>query len=361
MGYIAFASAKGSPGVTTAVAALAATWPSDRALVVVELDPSGGDLVVRFDLATEPGLVTLAASGRRDLGPEVVLAHTQPLPGTAEGEGPPRRVLTAPISADQATAALTALRGGLARALDGVEADVVVDCGRLDPPSPAFEVASGAELLVMLARPVVSEVHHLSARLATLSSVTSSLLTVGDRPYPVAEVAEAVGTHPLGNLAADPRAAAALSGDLGNAARVLRRSHLLRDAAAVAEALAGWLGPARTLDARPALPPAPAAPPPLSHQPPTPQPPLHEPPLHHPTPQQPPSHQPPPPAGPPVIQVPVPHTGPQPRPPAPVPPGPDAPTVRSVPAGAVHHNGRGREGDEATAKHFRRDEVEEPR
>jgi hypothetical protein len=245
MGYIAFSSAKGSPGVTTAVAALAATWPADRALVVVELDPAGGDLVVRFDLATEPGLVTLAAAGRRDLGAETLLAHTQVLPrrGEAAGGDATRRVLTAPVSADQATAALTALRGGLPRTLDALDADVIVDCGRLDPTSPAYDVAAGAQLLVMVTRPVVAEVHHLGARLAALASIPAAVVTVGDRPYPVAEVAEAVGAHPLGTLAVDGRPAAALSGDLANAERVLRRSRLLRDAGAMAEALAGWLGP----------------------------------------------------------------------------------------------------------------------
>jgi hypothetical protein len=266
MGYVAFASAKGSPGVTTTLAALAATWPADRPLVLVELDPSGGDLVARFDLGTEPGLVTLAASGRRDLNGETLLAHTQPLPAAPAGDGPFRRVLAAPVSADQATAALTALRGGLARALDGVDADVLVDCGRLDPSSPVFEAATRAELLVMLARPIVSEVHHLSARMGALPSATTSLLTVGDRPYAVDEVAEAVGAHPLGCLAFDPRAAAALSGDLGTAARVLRRSRLLRDAGAVADALATWLRP--DVGAAPAGTPSPPPPPPPASPPP---------------------------------------------------------------------------------------------
>ena len=120
MGYIAFASAKGSPGVTTAVAALAATWPADRELVVAEVDPAGGDLVVRFDLATEPGLVSLAAAGRRELGPDTLVAHTQDLAGAgARRRVRPRRVLVAPVSADQAAAALTALRGALSTTLAG--------------------------------------------------------------------------------------------------------------------------------------------------------------------------------------------------------------------------------------------------
>src|ERR671918_2515995 len=111
MAYVAFASAKASPGVTTTVAALAATWPAERDLVVAELDPSGGDLAVRFDLAAEPGLVSLAAAGRRELDRSTFVAHTQPLPVAAgpdatsdaasdgDGVAASRRVLVAPVAA----------------------------------------------------------------------------------------------------------------------------------------------------------------------------------------------------------------------------------------------------------------------
>jgi hypothetical protein len=303
MATIAFASAKGSPGVTTAIAALTATWPAARDLVVVELDPAGGDLVVRLDLATEPGLVTLAAAGRRELGPDTLLAHTQALPAAADAVGPARRVLVAPVSAEQAGASLAALRGGLSRALAGLDADVLVDCGRLDPASAAHEIATTADLLVMVARPVVADVHHLSARLASVKATSVSLLLVGDQPYSVSEVAGAVGANALGTLPADVRAASALTDGHPNAVRLLRRSRLLRDARALAEGLADWLGPAagHALPgvARAPAPPSPAAPP-----------------L-------------PPPGG---------------------------------PAGRPRANGsRGHDRDEAPPKHFRRGGVEEPR
>ena len=97
----------------------------------------------------------------------------------------------------------------------------------------------------MVAQPVVAEVHHLAARLATIGSATAvSVLLVGDRPYSVADVAEAVGANPLGTLPADGRSAAALAGGHLNTARTLRRSGLLRDAGAIAAGLADWLGPA---------------------------------------------------------------------------------------------------------------------
>src|SRR5919106_1860576 len=249
MAYVAFASAKASPGVTTAIAALAATWPAERDLVVAELDPSGGDLVVRFDLATEPGLVSLAAAGRRQLDRSTFVDHTQPLPfvaraGAASSEdgadAGTRRVLVGPVAADQAGAALAALRGGLPGVLSSLPADVLVDCGRLDPGSAAHDVASEADLLVVVARPVVGEVHHLASRVSMLRPKALSLLLVGDQPYSVAEVADAIGASPLGSLPVDDRAAVALT---ANAVRVLRRSRLLRDARALAEGLAAWLPP----------------------------------------------------------------------------------------------------------------------
>jgi hypothetical protein len=266
MAYVAFASAKASPGVTTTVTALAGTWPRDRDLVVAELDPAGGDLGVRFDLATEPGLVTLAAAGRRQLDRSTFVGHTQPLPfagrpgADGDAEGAVRRVLVGPVAADQAGAALSALRGVLPGVLSSLGVDVLVDCGRLDPGSAAHDVVTEADLLVVVARPVVAEVHHLAARLSGVRPKALSLLLIGDRPYSVAEVADAVGANPLGTLPVDDRAAAALTVGRSDGARILRRSRLLRDARAVAEGLAGWLPP---LPVRPPV-AAPMARPPMN-------------------------------------------------------------------------------------------------
>jgi len=386
VGYIAFASAKGSPGVTTAVAALAATWPADRELVVAEVDPAGGDLVVRFDLATEPGLVSLAAAGRRELAADTLLAHTQDLAGLAGDHVRPRRALVAPVSADQAAAALTALRGVLSRTLAALDVDALVDCGRLDPQSPAFEVATKADLLVMVARPVVAEVHHLASRVAAVGSATAvSVLLVGDRPYSVADVAEAVGASALGTVPADARSAAALAGGHPNTARALRRSGLLRDAGAIAAGLAEWLGPAPVgagpdPGATPAVSPPVAAPvaPPVPPGP-TPRAPL--PPPVSPSPTGPPPVSPPPlgppPAGPrpvaPRVSPPPPPGYPPPAPPGVV-PGPSPPAAVAAgsaegelprdgadPLGRVPSNGRRERPASPPAKHFRRDDVEERR
>ncbi|MGH9244758.1 MAG: hypothetical protein ACRD29_10660 [Acidimicrobiales bacterium] len=265
MAVIAFTSAKGSPGVTTTLAALAATWPRGRRLLVAELDPAGGELAIWFDLHPEPGLVSLAAAGRRELEPGVILAHTQMLPSAASDHHPEehRRLLAGPVAAEQSHAALYALRGRLAPALVNLDnADVLVDCGRMDPGSPALEVFEHADLVVAVTRPDVTAVHHLGARLKSVNPPVVSVLTVGDQPYTPREVAAAVDAEALGALPVDAKSAKALAGSHPDALRALRRSSLLRTARTLAEGLVRWLEPeVLTILAEPP-PPEPAPPPP---------------------------------------------------------------------------------------------------
>ena len=57
MSLICLASAKGSPGVTTTALALAAAAPTDggRRKLLLEADPSGGTLAIRYQLGRQPG------------------------------------------------------------------------------------------------------------------------------------------------------------------------------------------------------------------------------------------------------------------------------------------------------------------
>ena len=85
MGMVAVASAKGSPGVTTAALLFAALWP--RPSVMVECDPSGGDVALRMPgidgepLDPNPGLLNLVAAGRKSLYPELVSQHVEQIVG----------------------------------------------------------------------------------------------------------------------------------------------------------------------------------------------------------------------------------------------------------------------------------------
>ena len=233
---LAFGSAKGSPGVSTLVAALAAVWPAGRQVVVADVDPAGGDLGPRLDLAASPGLITLAASGRRELTASTLEDHLQELPESDV------RVLVGPVAAEQARAALASTGGRLTEALTGLrDSDVLVDLGRLDPGSPALELARVADLVVLVTRPVVTEVHHLATRVASLDLPGQvGLVVVGDRPYGPIDVADSVGiVGPLASVAVDPRGAAALAAGWDPSSRVLRKSELLRSARGVASLLLG--------------------------------------------------------------------------------------------------------------------------
>jgi MinD-like ATPase involved in chromosome partitioning or flagellar assembly len=204
-------SLKGSPGVTTFSVALAARWPAPARALLVEADPSGGDIATRFSLASAPGLVSLAAAARRSTEPGLVWQHAQALPG-----GLP--VVAAPPDTDRARAALSALTPdtgvSILRAVaDRLEAAVIVDCGRIDPGTPAMPIVRAADVLVLLSRAHADDLAHLVLRLPAVGRWCRRpvLLLVGDG-YPTADVARELGVPPLGRIPNDPRGAAVLCG-----------------------------------------------------------------------------------------------------------------------------------------------------
>jgi hypothetical protein len=232
MSLIAWVSVKGGRGASTAGLALAGVWPATRKILFAELDPSGGDLVARFELAPDPGLVQLGAAFRHALSAEEVWSHTQTLNG-----GVP--VLVGPASAQQGHA-LGPLWEHLAPVLAALpETDVIADCGRLEPSSPAIEIARRADLIVAVARPTLEGVAHLRARLATaMGRAPVGVVLIGDSPYSASEVEAAVGARVLGVVANDERAARVLNGELGNAS-ALNRSLLMRSARGLAVRICG--------------------------------------------------------------------------------------------------------------------------
>lgn len=253
MTVFALGSAKGSPGVTTAVVALAGSWPPHREALVVEADRAGGDLVARFaslgddtgGVRAEPSTVQLAAGARGGLSERVFLEHLQRLPGSGEV-----RALVAPSSTYAAATALRSLAAaGLADCLRGLSGlDVLLDVGRLDVDSVGTELVRALGEVVLVARPRVTSVVHTRDLAASLRhlGVRVSLLLVGDSPYSAAEVGHAVGgLAVIGVLADDPAGAAALDG-AARTPKVWARSRLVRSAAAVADRLAADPAPPET-------------------------------------------------------------------------------------------------------------------
>ncbi|TCN37986.1 hypothetical protein EV644_110120 [Kribbella orskensis] len=165
MALVALASAKGSPGVTTASLVLGALWP--RPVLLAECDPAGSDVAIRMTapggqpLNSDRGLVSLAAAGRKGLGDDVIMAHSQQLDGGLD-------VMIGVRSPEQIGG-----MGGLWEPL-GISfnqmfsADVIADCGRIGPASPQVPVVQAARLVVLVCTATGSSVAHLRERLSSL-------------------------------------------------------------------------------------------------------------------------------------------------------------------------------------------------
>lgn len=235
---IAVCSLKGSPGVTTLATALGARWPAGENPIVVEADPAGGDLMARFRLNDSPGLVSLAVAARRNTDPGLLAQHTQHLPGGL-------RVVLGPVGAEQSRSALSVLASGgaspLRRAADQPDTTVIVDCGRVDPDSPALPIIRSADTMLLLARPRDDQLAHIALKLreAQRWSGKPCFVLVGDG-YPTREVSQALGIPVMGRVPRDDKGAAVLCGASNNR-HSPARSRLGRAATQIATlALAHW-------------------------------------------------------------------------------------------------------------------------
>src|SRR5690606_3552290 len=158
-----FVSAKGSPGVSTAVIGLAARWGGP--VVVADLDPIGGDVATRerdiedHALEEHRGLVSLGAAVRA--GDEVDLAdHLQQ---TRDGID----VLVGASGPRQAQS-LGPAWPHLQRTLRAYPGDVIADAGRFVAGSPAGPVVEGSDAVIFLVRSEIAAVAHLRDRLKTV-------------------------------------------------------------------------------------------------------------------------------------------------------------------------------------------------
>lgn len=233
MTVVTLASLKGSPGVTTAATALSACWPTGRRVLLVEADPFGGDLAPRFGSTSALGLASLFAAARRSLNPEDVWDHVERLPG-----GLP--VLFG-LSGVAGAVANEKAWPAVAAALAGLDADVIVDAGRLLPhlAGGIAEVLAHSDVLVVLCDPTLEGIVHLRAALPGLVAEwgTRPLLVVsaGSGGYSGAEIGRTLGVAVGPPMPEDPKAAGALAHK--GALKRLERTALLKWAATLIAAL----------------------------------------------------------------------------------------------------------------------------
>ncbi len=235
MTVIAVASAKFSPGVTTTAELLVALRPPGRRCVLVDCDPAGGEWLLRPGVAAEPGLVTLAMAGRRDLEPGALWEHVQVV-----GDG--LEVVMAPAASRQAASALEIVAERLGAQLRSLgDSEAVLDCGRLSPTSPAMPLLRAADQVLVVSRSNVAEIVHLAPCIEQLEAdgypvgvvLVDARRGCPDASYRSAEVAEALGVDVVGVLPDDAGTAGRLFAQPGSTAGLVR-SRLVRAAAALA-------------------------------------------------------------------------------------------------------------------------------
>ncbi len=254
MSLIAVASAKFSPGASTFAELAMLLRPQGRAALLVDCDPAGGEWLLRPGVAAEPGLVTLAMAGRRELAPHAALAHAQSV-------GEDLDVVVAPAAARQAASALDILAERMGAHLAGLDdIDVVADCGRLATSSPALGIVAAADLVVLVSGPTVVAMVHLAPWVEQLTSeghpVGVVLVERHQRhtlAYGPHEVAEALGVPVFGTIADDPGGASRLFAQPGSL-HGLWRTHLVRSARPVVDAVWGSLAEPRQPPALPMRP-----------------------------------------------------------------------------------------------------------
>lgn len=229
VGYV-----KGQGKSTTTALGLTAAAPAQARALMVECDPSGGDLAARHGLTFSPGLVELATATRSAAYPPDVLTRCAQ---TVSLHRQALEVVVAPAGAVQTRAALQVLVEAGRAALSPPDRWVVADCGRLDFTSPVWPLLAVSDVVLVLVSGSLGELAHLRECADELLRVAGDRLTVAlgpdGGPYgrdDVTELFAAAGAdrfRPAGQVPRDRRAAELLDGRRA-AGRGWRRLPLLQ-------------------------------------------------------------------------------------------------------------------------------------
>lgn len=245
---------KRSPGVTTTAVALSVMWPGER--VLLEADPSGGDLSLRLrtpqgeHVPPDRSVTSLAADAREGL-PAGALARYALHTSLAFP------VLLAPMSAEgfEPMARLWPQVAAAAHAWPGT---VIADLGRLQLRHASSPVAAASTTVLLLTRADTSEelfhvrqrAHELAARLgqgphgrsplvvAVLAPPRQARAQAGEVQQALAAQATTSTIPVIGCVAHDERAVEALR--VGELTKRLLGSALLKSARELAETLTRW-------------------------------------------------------------------------------------------------------------------------
>jgi hypothetical protein len=231
---------------TTTAVAMAAAWPLDREVVILEADRSGGSLAGWLDTPTAPSLTTLVAGrGRRARDPDGDGGFAWPdVAPIVQSSAAGVRFIAAPIRSREASLAISEAERTLIPMLaDLTSPTVIADVGTHMAADPLPVTVAVASAVVVLHRQDASSAGAAAVRLDRLVEVVEQLGgvggrvllgVIGDHPFDHDEVADYVasstttsvsGVHPI---ALDPLSASVLAGRSGVSARRLARLPLAR-------------------------------------------------------------------------------------------------------------------------------------
>ena len=198
------AGAKHSPGTTTLAHTIATIAGAG---LLVEADPSGGDLAVRAGLALDPGLASLRVAARTGLMPEHLGDHVQTLPSGVE-------VLVSPVSVRHATSTIASIAGPLAALLHADDAKLtVVDVGRVDTAELVGPFLTVADRVLFVTGSGADDIASARSRVDVLLDHTGALTVVatGRDGFELGAISAALGATDVVRVPWDPRAAVRVS------------------------------------------------------------------------------------------------------------------------------------------------------
>ena len=198
------AGGKHSPGTTT-LAHTIATIAS--AGMLVEADPSGGDLAVRTGLAVDPGLASLTVAGRTGLDHHHLADHVQTLPSGVE-------VLVSPVAVRHATSTIATIAGPLAAQLHATDRQLtVVDVGRVDTADIVGPFLTVADLVLFVTGSGADDIASARSRVDMLRDHTRfvTVVATGRDGFGLGAIGAALAIPDMVRVPWDPRAAARVS------------------------------------------------------------------------------------------------------------------------------------------------------
>jgi MinD-like ATPase involved in chromosome partitioning or flagellar assembly len=224
---------------TTTTVAVAATWPLSEETLIVEADPTGGDLAAWLDVAPVPSLSTVVTAVPDGSWGDIE-RYTRLSPSGL-------RLIPAPARAGEAHQAVSESARAVVPTLAAMRMPVtIVDTGALlaKPGLHPFVGAAAVTVLVhrqstQSAAAAAVRLQRLAEQAVELSELASVLIVaiVGSTPFEASEIAGLLRDSgvvcEVVPLPVDELAAAVYAGRTGVSPRRLERLPLTRDAAAL--------------------------------------------------------------------------------------------------------------------------------